>query len=345
MNRNFSPSRQIFCLAALMAVVMGLVFVATSVGLSGFGLKTVISALWNWLTQAANESDLTRMIVFELRLPRVLLALVAGAGLALAGTGVQGVLMNPLVSPSVLGVSAGAAFGAALALVLGVDLLGAGRYLVVANAFVAASGAMLLAYALARLRRSSRETIILAGIAVGYIFSGLVSLLQYIARDEDLRSVVFWLMGSLWDARMETVILLTPIVLAGLAILLFLAWDLNALGAGEEMAHSLGVRTGRTRLLALLTATFLTASVVAFTGSINFVGLMAPHMARSLVGSDHRFVVPASALVGAGLLLAADTVARSLVWPVEMPVGVMTSLLGGPFFIYLLLWRKKDWLS
>ncbi len=345
MTKSISHSRKVFVLAVLGAALLALILLGASVGLSGYGLKTVARVFWEWLSPAREPSAQAAVIVFELRLPRVLLALVAGAGLALAGTGTQAVLMNPLVSPAVLGISSGAAFGAALALVLGVDILGLGRYLVVANAFVTASAAMILAYVLARLAKSSRETIILSGIAVGYIFSGLVSLLQYVAKEEDLREVVFWLMGSLWDAQMETVWFLAPVVLLGLLALMFLAWDLNALGAGEETAHSLGVRVGRVRLATLLLSTLLTASVVSFTGAINFIGLMAPHITRSLIGSDHRFLVPASALVGAGLLLAADTAARSLVWPVEMPVGIMTALLGGPFFLYLLARRRKDWLS
>ena len=345
MTASLNNSGKLVMLGLLSLTVVGLILAGCSIGLAGYGFQTAAEAIWSWLTDAPDQVDRAAVIIIDLRLPRVLMALVAGAGLALAGAGAQAVLMNPLVSPAVLGIGPGAAFGAALALVLGVDLIGAGRYLVAGNAFLGASTAMILAYVLARMGRNSRETIILSGIAVGYIFSGLVALLQYVAREEDLRAVVFWLMGSLWDARLETVAFLTPIVLIGLAGLIYLAWDLNALGAGQEAAHSLGVRVGLVRLLTLFLATLLTASVVSFTGAIGFVGLIAPHIARSLVGSDHRFLIPASALVGAGLLLAADSVARSLIWPVETPVGIMTALLGGPFFIYLLIRRKKDWWS
>lgn len=325
--------------AALLAVALG----GASVGLPAVGAREVLGACLGWACSDWAVPDEVRLLVFDLRLPRVALGAVAGMGLALAGAATQGVLLNPLVSPVVLGVSAGAAFGAALAIVLGWDMVGAGRWLVVGNAFAAAMLAMFTTYGIARVKGSSRETIILAGIAVGYIFSALVAILQYVARDEDLRSVVFWLMGSLWNARLATVMLILPLVAVIFALLMVYAWDLNVLAAGEEVAVSLGVKVRRLRLLVLTAGALVTAGVVAFTGAIGFVGLMAPHMARILVGMDHRYLVPASGLLGAILLLAADTAARSLVWPVEVPVGIMTSLVGGPFFIYLLWRRKKDW--
>lgn len=318
---------------------------AASLGISSVGFKEVggslLSLIWPQLAPPGGAD----IVVFDLRLPRVLLALAAGFSLALSGAAAQGVLMNPLVSPFVLGVAPGAALGAALALVLGVGLGGSGSLLVVGNAFVMATLAMFLAYGISMVKRSSKETIILAGIAVGYIFSALVSVLEYISREDTLQALVFWLMGSLWEASYESVMVIAPIAFIAFLILMRLAWDLNVLSAGEEVAQSLGVRVKGVRLTALLISALTTAAAVSFCGIIGFVGLMAPHMARILVGTDHRWLLPTAGLLGGLMLVLADTLARTLIWPVEIPVGIMTSLVGGPFFIYLLWKRKRDWWS
>jgi iron complex transport system permease protein len=318
---------------------------SASLGISSVGFKEVFFSLLGLVIPDYTPEGGAEIVVFDLRLPRVLLALVVGSSLALSGAAAQGVLMNPLVSPFVLGVAPGAAFGAALALILGVGLGDGGRYLVVGNAFVMATLAMFLAYGISLVKRSSKETIILAGIAVGYIFSALVSVMEYIAREDTLQALVFWLMGSLWEASYQAVLIITPIALAGFLVLMRLAWDLNVLSAGQEVAQSLGVRVKSVRLTALIISALTTAAAVSFCGIIGFVGLVAPHMARVLVGTDHRWLLPTAALLGGLMLLLADTLARSLVWPVEIPVGIMTSLVGGPFFIYLLWKRKRDWWS
>jgi len=320
-----------------------LVLVASSVGTSEVGPKTVAMCLLGLIQPEWSPPPDLAKVVFDLRLPRVFLALVAGMGLAMSGVAVQGVLMNPLVSPFILGVAPGAAFGAALAMVLGVDLVGFGHYLVVGNAFVTATLAMFLAYGIAQVRRSSRETIILAGIAVGYIFSALVSILKYISTVDTLHNLVFWLMGSLWGASFQSVLFIAPLLLACLVALLWLSWDLNIMSAGDEVANSLGVRVKLVRVSVLLLSTLTTAAVISFTGVIGFVGLVSPHMARMMVGADHRWLFPAACLVGALLLLGADTLGRVVLWPVEVPVGITTALIGGPFFIYLLWRRNRDW--
>lgn len=330
-------------LAVLAAAVFILALTAVCWGEASVGFRQVVHALGAELGLSGEVAPQTRTVIFDLRLPRVVLAVVAGFGLALAGAAVQGVLMNPLVSPYVLGVSSGAAFGAAGAIALGVSLAGAGRFFVVGNAFCMAMLAMLLAYGIARLRRATPETIILAGIAISYMFAGMVSLLQYFSADEKLRDIVFWMMGSLWNSRWETIYFIAPVAAIGFVVLMLLAWDMNSLGSGEEVARSLGVNVGRVRLFALVAGAMLTGCVVAFTGAIGFIGLMSPHIARLLVGGDHRYLIPASGLVGSCLLVLADTLARNLLWPMELPVGIMTSMVGGPFFIYLLLKRRRDW--
>ncbi|TDA64032.1 MAG: iron ABC transporter permease [Clostridia bacterium] len=291
--------------------------------------------------------ELARTVVVDLRLPRILLAVITGMSLAGAGAAMQGVLHNPLVDPYILGLSSGAAFGAALAIVLGAGFLApvygsVGPYLVITNAFVFGILAMWLVYGIARLRGTAPETLILGGVAIGYLFSAGVALLKYVSENEALKELVVWLMGGLWGATWEAVRLLFPLVLASQAVLLYYAWDVNALLAGEEVAGSLGVNVRRVRLLYLGAASMAAAATVAFTGIIGFVGLVAPHICRLLIGNDYRFLIPCSSLLGAALLLVADTGARTIMAPTEIPVGVITSLIGVPFFLGLLLKRRSQ---
>jgi iron complex transport system permease protein len=280
----------------------------------------------------------------DLRLPRIVLAMVAGAGLAAAGATMQGVLRNPLVSSYILGISSAAGFGAALAIVFGVGLIsGYGSYLVIVNAFVFSMLAMLLVYGIARIRSMTTETVILAGVAVGYLFSALLSLIQYLAPEhEAVRAVVFWLMGGLNSATWESIMIVLPIVVVTTLLMVQQSWNINVLSMGEEVATSLGVNSKRVLAVTMVLETLATAVIIAFTGVIGFVCLISPHIARMLIGSDHRFLIPCSAFVGAFLLLCSDTVGRLVLAPAELPVGIVTSLLGVPFFIYILVSRRRQ---
>jgi iron complex transport system permease protein len=203
----------------------------------------------------------------------------------------------------------------------------------------------LTVYALARSRQGESYTIILAGLALKFMFSALLGGLQYVAQEAGLRDLMFWLMGSLWNATYSGVLFISILLLPALALLLSQAWNLNSLAAGEEVAWALGVNLKRLHLLVVALACLLTAAVVSFMGAVGFVGLVGPHLGRALCGSDHRFLLPGAALCGALLLLGADTLARLLLWPLDLPAGIMTALLGGPFFIYLLIkGRKNSWL-
>ncbi|MBC7326402.1 MAG: iron ABC transporter permease, partial [Moorella sp. (in: Bacteria)] len=284
--------------------------------------------------------------VIDLRLPRIFLAVVTGISLAGAGAVMQGILNNPLVCPYTLGLSGGAAFGAALAIVLGTGVLGpafgiAGRYLIVTNAFLFGFLTMFLVYGIARLKGSTPETLVLGGVAIGYLFSAGVSGLKYFSDSEALKELVVWLMGGLWGASWSTVGLLFPIVTVCMLVLLRYAWDMNALAAGEEVAANLGVRVNRLRLISLAFSALAASATVAFTGIIGFIGLVAPHLCRMLIGGDYRFLIPGSCLMGAALLLVSDTLARTIIAPVELPVGIITSLIGAPFFVFLLVKKKR----
>lgn len=289
-------------------------------------------------------SRITQVIVFDIRLPRIVLAIVAGAGLAASGATMQGVLRNPLVSPFILGVSSAASFGAALALAFGMGVvIQYGQHImVVTNAFIFSLFAVLIVYTIARLRGITPETVILAGVAIGFLFSALVSLIQYIAPDpEAVKRVVFWLLGSFTSTRWENTLIIFPIVLVTAVLLMRHSWDMNIMSLGDETAMSLGVDSRRVLVICLALGALATASIISFTGIIGFVGLVSPHLARMLVGSDHRFLLPCSTILGAGLLLCADTLARLIL---ELPVGAVTSLIGVPFLLYLLLSvRRQFW--
>ncbi|MDD4653588.1 MAG: iron ABC transporter permease, partial [Methanothrix sp.] len=282
----------------------------------------------------------TDMIVWDLRLHRILMGIVAGAGLGVSGAVIQGILKNPLASPFTLGISSAASFGAALAIVLGAGIA-AGSWLVVGNAFVFALLSALAVYLLARYKGITSETMILAGIAIMYLFSALTSFLQYAGHAGQLHEVVFWMMGSLGRSSWERVAMILAIFVIFLPYIILKSWDLNALATGDETAQSLGVNVEKTRVIFMMLSSLITASIICFTGTIGFIDLVAPHVARMIIGGDHRFLLPGSALVGALLLLGADTLSRVVLAPAILPVGIMTSFLGVPFFVCLFLQRRR----
>lgn len=337
---------------ALLTLIILLLVTALSslvVGASSVGVGDVINTVGAYLlpNYFAPADTLAEAVIVGLRLPRILLGIITGISLAGAGAVMQGILRNPLVSPYTLGMSGGASFGAALAIVLGSSLLGAqfstaGTFLVAGSAFLFGFSTMMLVYGIARMKGTAPQTLILAGVALGYLFSAGVSALKYIAPHEALKDLVIWLMGGLWGANWQQVGLLVPLVLLCMVILMRFAWDINALAAGEEVAINLGVNVKRLRLGVLIVASLAASATVAFTGVIGFIGLVAPHISRMLIGSDNRFLIPCSCLMGGVFLLASDTLARTVLAPAEIPVGIITSLIGVPFFLYLLLRRRKQ---
>jgi len=284
-------------------------------------------------------------IILLVRLPRVVLAIIAGTGLAASGATMQGVLRNPLVSPFTLGISAAAGFGAALAIALGIGIFIPYEGYKVANAFIFSMLAVLAVYGIARLRGITPETVILAGIAINFFFSGMLSLVQYIAPEhEAVRAVVSWLLGArLIDANWESVLIMLPIVLVTIVLMMRYSWDMNVMGLGEEVATSLGVNSRRVLVICMALGALATAIIISFTGIIGFIGLVSPHIARMIIGSDHRFLLPCSIVLGACLLLCSDTLARLVLFAhSEVPVGIVTSLIGFPFFLYVLLSRRRQ---
>ncbi len=284
--------------------------------------------------------DTYEIIVLEVRLPRVILAGLVGAGLAVAGCAMQGLLRNPIASPYVLGLSSGAAFGAAVAIVLGFSFV-KGSLAIPFMAFIFALIAIFLVYNIARIEGLvPTETLLLAGIAVGLFFSAMVAFLQYIA-GENLHSLIIWLLGGFWASSWNKVYIALPLILLGIVGTLYYSRELNLMLLGEEHALNLGVNVESVKKSVLVFSTLTTAAAVSVSGIIGFVGIIVPHIMRIFVGPDHRILLPSSGLVGAIFLIWMDTLARTIIQPTELPVGVITALLGAPFFLYLLRSRKR----
>jgi len=286
----------------------------------------------------ADVNDLFPVVVNEVRLPRILTAATVGAGLAACGTVFQGILLNPLADPFTLGVSAGAAFGASLALLFNITFLGA--WTVTGFAFAGAMATLaVVIYLSASAGGFASNNLILSGVIVAAILSAGISLFKYLA-DEQVSVIIFWLMGSFAAKTWAEFLLTLSVVAAGTAVFVVFARDLNLLSLGERAASSLGVNTRRTPLLLLITASLIAAVCVSVSGIIGFVGLLVPHMVRTVCGPDNRRLVPLSLLAGAILLLAADTVTRAVL-PHEVPIGVLTALIGGPVFCWIFRHRQS----
>ncbi|HTQ79207.1 MAG TPA: iron ABC transporter permease [Thermoanaerobaculia bacterium] len=315
--------------------LLGLLWLAVLAGAPLLGSHTAL------VRELLAGDPTARAIFWQLRLPRVLLALLAGGGLAVSGLSFQTLFRNPLAEPYTLGVASGAALGAVLALRLTEGQL-LGFPLLTLLAFAGALAATGLVVGLGTRRRQGDETgtLLLAGIAVSLSCSALILFLQYLSDSTQTFRMVRWMMGGLSVAGYREVLWLLPWVVGGSASLLLLRWDLNLLLTGEELAASRGVDLGRLRLRILLLTSVMIAALVAMAGPIGFVGLMVPHILRRFVGHDHLALTPACLLGGGAFLALCDAGARVVMAPAELPVGVVTALLGGPFFLWLLLLRK-----
>jgi iron complex transport system permease protein len=315
-------------LLALLAVTMLVLSVA--VGASGIQLSRVVATIMG------NGTATERAIVLDLRMPRAVLGLLVGGSLALSGTVYQALLRNPLAEPYVLGVSGGAAVGAVSAIVLGAQNVSAALVPMAALAGALLSILLVLRIALQVGRALDSRILLLAGVIVAAFFNAIILLLLTLADVETFHSAVFWLMGSLTGASWQAGLLIAAYITPALLILLALARPLNLLAAGEETALHLGVRVTRVRTIAFVVASLLVAVSVAACGVIGFIGLIVPHALRLVWGGEHRFLLSASFLAGGAFLLLADTGARTLAAPTELPVGVITALIGVPIFVLLL---------
>jgi len=296
-------------------------------------IKRILASLLR--QETGGLSAMQEVILWQIRLPRVLLGLLVGSGLAVSGVAMQGLFRNPLASPYILGVASGASTGAALAILLA----GGIAPLLPVGAFAGAAIAVLVVYGLARPGNHTTEvfTLIMAGVAVGSFFSAITSFLIFLSSGgEKLSDVLFWIMGGLGRANWTVLAILSPIVLIVIGAIFCFARDLNALALGEETAQHVGVNPKTLYRWLLVLTTLLTAASVALAGTIGFIGLAIPHIMRLLLGPDHRKLLPASALAGGCFLVWSDLLARTAFAPAELPVGVITAFFGAPFFLYLL---------
>ncbi|MFP4521256.1 MAG: FecCD family ABC transporter permease [Fibrobacterota bacterium] len=328
---------------ALRKILAGLVISAGLLLLILYSLKigsyeTGIKDLLRVITGVA--SNRLEIIILGIRLPRIIAAVFAGAGLAFAGTVMQCLLRNPLASPFTMGVSQGAAFGAAFAIIVfgaGQASNGiSGKYLTGLCAFSGSLASVTVILFLAGLRALDYRAIILGGVAMGSLFGAGTMFLQFFAEDVEVASVVFWSFGDPGRVSWGDLKIIIPVVTAGGLYFFHKSWEYNIVEGGEETAAALGVKIKRTRISGVLISALMTAVCVSFMGIIGFTGLIAPHITRKIVGGDHRFLIPVSAAAGALLLLGADTAARTIMSPEVLPVGILTSFFGAPLFIYLI---------
>ncbi len=331
-------ARRILLIAGLGAGLVLSVAIDMSVGPARYDL----AAVWSAVVRPDMVGEQLRVVIWDIRMPIALMAVVVGASLSAAGAQMQTVLANPLASPFTLGISAAAAFGAALAMAAGVAFIpGSIHFAVPLNAFVMAMAAALFIHFASMMRGVTVETIVLLGIALVFTFNALLALLEYMASEQALAAVVFWTMGSLTKATWPKLAVTAGALALAVPIFVRQAWALTALRLGDDKAASFGVSVRRLRLITMLTVSLLAAVPVAFVGTIGFVGLVGPHMARMLVGEDQRFFLPASLLCGALLLSTTSILSKVLLPGAILPIGVITALVGIPFFFALIFSNRR----
>lgn len=336
---------QTAAIALGLVAVLAVALVGIQIGTSDATLQQVLGTFWAKLTASPPDNHAARQIqtiIWELRVPRIALAILGGSTLAIAGSLFQAVLRNPLVSPYTLGIAPAAAFGASLAIVVFGATAGGAVVSLVFGALALAALNTVLVLVIAAKRNLGPTTLILVGIALSQLFGGLTACIQYFAQDEALAAIVRWTWGSVNNALWYQVLVLLGLLALTFPFLQFRSSALNAIAfAGDDAATSLGVPVARVRLELIAIAAALTAVTIAFTGIIGFVGLVAPHIARLVVGSNHRFLIVFSGITGALVLLVADAVGRLVIAPGVIPVGIIDALVGAPLFLYLVIARQK----
>lgn len=339
-----TPVRWCVIMGSLSVVALILAVVCLQLGTQYIGLGKLISVLSSALLDQPTDNDVlktTSVILLQVRLPRVFLGFLVGVCLASVGVALQALLRNPLADPYVLGVSSGAALGVAVAVLFGIGTTVLAFSLLPVCGFLGGLVALLVVYRMAATYdRLPIHSVLLAGVILNAIFSALIMFITSIMEPNRSFGMMAWLMGSLTAPAYPALAALSVYLLAGLFLLFKQVRVLNILALGEEPARSLGIDTERAKRVIFLVSALLTGAVVSVSGMIGFIGMIIPHAVRLVIGADHRLLLPASALVGGIFLMVADTMARTFFVPSEVPVGIITALAGGPFFVYLLVWRK-----
>jgi iron complex transport system permease protein len=343
MKELLTPKKLVFRIIVAFLVLIVVMFACSMVGTESVCLKTIFNGAG---TPESVNPDYE--IFVRVRLPRIILACMVGAALACSGVVFQALLRNPLADPYILGISSGAGLGVIIAVISGIDWMLLGRSPVAFFAFAGALGTVWLVWSIGRLTGKFHVTgLLLAGVVVNAFFSAVIMFLTSIARSQQVHSTIFWLMGNITEEDFLILWLGTGFVIAGIISLFYISPKLNALSFGEEDARSMGINIARTQVIAFAIAAAITAVAVSLSGLIGFVGLIVPHAVRLIFGPDHRQLLPLSGIFGAIFLVIADTLARIIIAPAQLPVGVVTAIIGGPFFLVLLVKysKKVSWLK
>lgn len=341
-KKNYKSLIFLSIIVLLLLILSTIAFGAANITL-GDSLNIILSKIpiLKRFSNIQNVSSAHAAILLNIRLPRILLSCIVGMGLSIVGAVYQGIFNNPMADPYVLGISSGAALGAAIAIVFHVESMFLGISGVAFSAFLFSILTTLIVYNIARVgNKAPTVNLLLAGVAVSFFLSSLISIIMILNRNE-LDKIVFWTMGSLSAANWKQVAFLFVVTVPLFLVMLFFSRDINIILLGDDSAKSLGINVELVKKIMLLISSVLIASIVSVSGIIGFVGLIIPHIVKLLIGSDHRVLIPFSAIIGACFMLLSDTIARTLLAPTEIPVGAITSLFGAPYFIYLLYKTKK----
>lgn len=334
----------ILAISTVVIIVFGFFFM--TLGVTDTSVLQVVKAIKAWLCGNLNSGssvdNAAYKIIVLMRLPRIVIAVVAGIGMAVGGTAMQSVTRNPLVSPFTIGVSSAAAFGASMCIVFATNVFLKSEIGIILCAFVASITCVLLVYVISSKVGMGAETVVLTGIALNYFFSALTSTVEFFAQEHKLAAVVQWTFGTFNGITWREVIITSVVVFLCSLILMLNSLKLNVMSSGDdELVRSLGISPQRVRAVTGLASVLMTAAIISFTGVIGFVGLVAPHIARRLVGNNHKFLIPFSGIVGAMLLMVADAIGKTILSPVSIPVGIVVSFLGVSLFIHLILKDKR----
>lgn len=333
----------VLCLSIGIMILLGIYFM--NLGVADTNMLQVVRAVKAFITGELNNDsseNAAYKIILLMRLPRIVMALVAGVGLSVSGTAMQAVTRNPLVSPFTMGISSAAAFGASMCIVFGAGEMFQSEFGIIFCAFVSSFICIVLVYAVASRVGMGPETVVLTGIALNYFFNALTSTIEFFAQEHKLAAVVQWTFGSLNGITWNEVNVAGIFVIVCTTLIWLNYLRLNVMASGDDdLVKSLGINPSGVRTFMGLLSVFMTAAVISFTGVIGFVGLVAPHIARMLVGNDHKFLIPFSAVIGALLLMISDAIGKTVLSPVSIPVGIVVSFLGVPLFIHLILNEKR----
>ena len=332
-------------LALILLLSIGIFSVIGTANIRWIDVFRIIGSKIPLLQNYVDVSDILpthQIIIWSIRLPRVLLAVLVGSSLAIAGAAFQGMFKNPMADPFVIGISSGAALGATIAIILRVSISFIGISAISMFAFIGALITVFIVYNISRIKdKVPVTTLLLAGIAIGQFLTAIMSLLMVIYSN-DMAKIIYWSMGSLAGKGWDPLKRISLPVIISIVLINFFARDLNIMLTGEDSAKSLGINVEKIKMYVLILGTFMVSMVVSVSGIIGFVGLIIPHIVRIIIGPDHRVLLPASALTGGIFMVFADTIARTIISPVEIPVGIITALFGGPFFLYLLKKTKSQ---